>query len=57
MVVTVGAVLRVAVEANLRAKATELVDSVPENGIHGARGATMDRHDIVALALPAVAER
>jgi len=40
----------------LRSIATELVNGMPDNEAHRARGAGMDRHDIVALTLAAIAE-
>ena len=43
--------------ARLRTRATHLVNAIPGNGTHRARGAAMDRHDLVALALAALTER
>ncbi len=43
--------------ARLRATATHAVDAIPENGTHRARGAALDRHDLVALALAVLTER
>jgi hypothetical protein len=39
---------------DLRTRATELVATIPDNDVHRARGATMDRHEVVALALAAL---
>jgi hypothetical protein len=40
---------------DLRGKAAEVVAAIPDNDVHRARGAAMDRHEIVALSLAALA--
>jgi predicted ATPase/class 3 adenylate cyclase len=40
----------------LRAMATELVSAIPDDDVYRARGASMDRHEIVALTLAALEE-
>jgi len=39
---------------DLRTRATEVVAAIPDNDVHRAGGATMDRHEIVALTLGAL---
>lgn len=41
---------------DLRARANDVVAAIPDNATHRARGATMDRHEIVALTLTALEE-
>jgi predicted ATPase/class 3 adenylate cyclase len=39
---------------DFRAAAADVVDAIPDNDVHRACGATMDRHEIVALTLAAL---